>query len=326
MTVPALRVAFAGLAHSHPYTDAENLRAQGALVVAVHDADAGVAAAFGERFGAAVAPSPDALAEVGADLVIATPRWDEAVSILRAVTGPDASAPVFLNKTVAATPAQVSAFSAAVADARVAVGTSSVLRFAPGVVMLAEQVAADRAAGAEVLAVRVHAQHDAAAFRLPGREWQDDPERGGGTLVTVGVHAWEMVDAVLPGAVLAAPAGATRRITGSGTRSEDVGVVCGLLEAPRAESAAPGAERIPVQALITGVPGPDAYRIEVVTSAGVRTADLDVDDANEALGFAGLVRALRVAAPRGRTVAPWSAAEAVVRNTVAAALAAREGR
>lgn len=319
MTVPALRVAFAGLAHSHPYTDAENLRAQGALVVAVHDTDADAAAAFGERFGAAVVPSPDALTKVGADLVIATPRWDESVSILRAVTGPDAVAPVFVNKTVAATSAQLATFASAVAEAGVPVGTSSVLRFAPAIVALAEAVAADRAAGAEVLAVRVHAQHDAAAFRLPGREWQDDPARGGGTLVTVGVHAWEMVDAVLPGAVLTAPAGTTRRVAWSPTRSEEAGVVTGILELR-------GAPSIPVQALITGVPGADAYRIEVVTSAAVRAAELDVDDANEALGFAGLVRALRGAASAGRAVAPWSAAEIVVRNTVVAALAAREGR
>lgn len=319
MTVSAFRVAFAGLAHSHPYADAENLRAQGAVVVAVHDTDADAAAAFGERFGVTVVPSPDALTKVGADLVIATPRWDESVSILRALTGPDAVAPVFVNKTVAATSAQLAAFASAVAEAGVPVGTSSVLRFAPAVVALAEVVAADRAVGAEVLAVRVHVQHDAAAFRLPGREWQDDPARGGGTLVTVGVHAWEMVDAVLPGAVLTAPAGTTRRVAGSSTRSEEAGVVSGML---RLQGTLP----IPVQALVTGVAGPDAYRIEVVTSAGMRTADLDVDDANEALGFAGLVRALRVAAPRGRTVAPWSGAEIVVRNTVAAALAARDDR
>ncbi|ALX66113.1 hypothetical protein [Microbacterium sp. XT11] len=338
----ALRVAFAGLAHSHPFTDAQNVLAQGGEVVAVHDADPAAAAGFAGRFDAVVAPSTEALASYGADLVIATPRWDETVPALRGLTGADAAAPVFVNKTVAATPAQVSAFAAAVADAHVAVGTSSVLRFAPAVVALAEAVAADRAAGAEVLAVRVHAQHDAAAFRLPGREWQDDPERGGGTLVTVGVHAWEMVDAVLPGAALVAPSGSTRRIAGSATRSEDLGVVCGMLEVPGAavtSRAAPPAvpastagrvasavERIPVQVLVSGVPGPDAYRIEVVTAAGVRAADLDVDDANESLGFAGLVRALRAAAGDGRAAAPWSEAEVVVRNTVTAAMAAREGR
>lgn len=155
---------------------------------------------------------------------------------------------------------------------------------------------------------------------LRERGWQDDPERGGGTLVTVGVHAWEMVDVLLPGAALVAGSGWTRTRAGSETASEDAAGVDGHLRLPDAE------REVPVQVLVTGTPGPDAYAVDVVTAAGIRSLSLDVDDANEALGFRGLIRALLDAAPRGVAVAPWAEARVVVENTVLAAGIARGDR
>lgn len=312
MTGSALRVAFAGLAHSHPSTDAANVRALGAEVVAVHDTDAHASAEFALRFGGAAVGSAQELRALRPDLVIATPRPQEIVPLLRALSPDAGDAPVFLNKVIAATIGQLAARDRAIAAGRSAVGTSSPLRFAPALTAFAAQVAA-----AEVLSIRVRAQHDNAAFQLPGRAWQDDPQLGGGTLVTVGVHAWEMLDVVLPGAELRAARGWTRRSTGSTTRSEDAAGVSGLLRV------AGRADEVPVEVLVSGVPGPDAYAVELVTASGIRSVVLPMEDPNESLGFHGLVGALLGAAARGEVVAPWSRARTVVANTIRAAESAR---
>ncbi|MFJ6533471.1 hypothetical protein [Microbacterium sp. NPDC091662] len=315
MTGTPLRVAFAGLAHSHPYSDAANVRALGAEVVGVHDADARAAEEFALRFGGAGVASVDALRALRPDLVIATPRPHEVGGFLRVLGGGEA--PVFVNKAIAATEARLAETDSALAASSVSVGTSSVLRFAPALAALAGQVAGD-----EVLALRVHAQHDNAAFQRPDRAWQDDPQRGGGTAVTVGVHAWEMVDVLLPGAALVSGSGWRRTRPGSTTASEDAAGIDGRLRVP-------GAEReVPVQVLVTGTPGADAYAVDVVTAAGIRSISLDVgggqgEGPNETLGFRDLIRALLDAAPRGLTVAPWHEARAVVANTIRAAGIAR---
>lgn len=315
MSGTPLRVAFAGLAHSHPYTDAANVRALGAEVVGVHDADTAAAGEFAARFGGVVVASLEELAVLRPDLVIATPRPHEVAPFLRSLGG--GVAPVFVNKVIAATEAQLAEVDRALAASSVAVGTSSVLRFAPALSALAAQIAPFLQTLDDVLALRVHAQHDNAGFRVPARSWQDDPQQGGGTAVTVGVHAWEMVDVLLPGATLVSGSGWTRVRRGSSTVSEDAAGIDGLLRVP-------GAQRdVPVQVLVTGTPGPDAYTLEVVTADGIRALALDVDDANTELGFHGLIRALLDAAAHGATVAPWTSARAVVANTIHAADIAR---
>ena len=314
MTDSPRRVAFAGLAHSHPYTDAGNLLLLGAEVVGVHDPDAQLASAFAVRFGGVVAASLIELRALGADVVIATPRPWECVPFLRALTADGATAPVFFNKVVAATSRQFADWERSVDAATVPVGTGSVLRFAPALERLVLAVGSD-----EILGIRVLAQHDNAAFQSPGRDWQDDPARGGGTLVTVGVHAWEMLDRVLPGAVLAGGGGWTRRRTGSTTRSEDAGGIDGILRV------AGSGRAVPVQVLVTGVPGADAYTVQVVTARGIHSVELDVSDPLEALGFAGFIRTLLTESVAGGVAAPWAHARTVVDNTIRAAEIARAG-
>lgn len=312
MTGTPLRVAFAGLAHSHPYTDATNVRALGAEAVGVHDADAVAAGEFAARFGGAAVASVGELEALRPDLVIATPRPHEVGPFLLALGG--WQAPVFVNKVIAATAAQLAEVDRALVASSVPFGTSSVLRFAPALRALVREITVD-----DVLALRVHAQHDNEAFQVPDRAWQDDPQLGGGTAVTVGVHAWEMLDVLLPGAVLVSGSGWTRTRDGSATTSEDAAGIEAVLRVP-------GAEReVPVQVLVTGVPGADAYAVEVVTATGIHSVALDADgdDANAALGFHGLIRALLDAAPHGATVAPWHEAQTVVANTIRAAEIAR---
>lgn len=315
------RVAFAGLAHSHPYTDAAGVLALGGEIAGVYDDDAEAATSFARRFGGAAVDSAEALTGLGPDVIIVTVRPDDAAGLIGRLAEGRGGRPVpmFANKVVAATLGQLEAWDQAATASPGPVGTASVLRFAPALMEFSAVLAEE-----ELLAIRVHVQHDNVAFFEPGRSWQDEPRSGGGTLVTVGVHAWEMIDTVLPGAELCGASGWTRRRVASATRSEDAAGIVGALR-PCGESTSAGSRRqeIPVQVLVTGVPGPDCYVIEAFTANGVHELRLDVDDALEALGFRGLIRAVLAEAAEGRVHAPWPTTRRVLQNCVTAAQAAR---
>src|SRR5690606_24217140 len=105
------------------------------------------------------------------------------------------------------------------------VGTASVLQFAPAIVSLSEHVNASTVRG-----VRVLAQHDIGMFLEPDRKWQDTPTEGGGTLVTVGYHAWAMVNGVFPGASAVEVAGRRFLSPGSQSSSEEYAELSCMLE------------------------------------------------------------------------------------------------
>lgn len=311
-----LRIAFAGLAHSHPFTDAANLRAlrdQGEKIdfVAAYDSDASMLSEFADRFAIAPVTSLDELAKAGPDLVVATPRPDEIVHtadfLLRGT-----EAQLFFNKVVAATDEQLTRWNEAISGAPDRVGTSSVLRFAPAIVEIAERVDATM-----VQAVRVLAQHDISMFLAPDRAWQDDPATGGGTLVTIGTHAWEMIDRVFPGAdVDNDVSGWIRRSPNSRSSSEDGAAMSGTFVLP-------DGTRIPYSIVIGGSPGPEIFSIDVFTSTELLRADLEHPGPDHSLGYAELARALISRTPQGLATAPWSSAHTVVRNTIRTAQALR---
>jgi len=300
-------VAFAGAAHSHPFADAANLIARGAAVTGVWEADdADRRRDFATRFGATEHDTLDRLLADRPDLVVATPRTPRAPAVMAACSA--AGVPVFFNKTVAASADALTTFDAAAASG-VRVASSSVLRFAPAVVSFAAGLA-----GSRVRAVEVVAQHDIAGFLVPERAWQDDPASGGGTLVSIGVHAVDLVDAVLPASEGAALAGATLVDAHAAagdlpTRSEAVAVV-------RAVTAG----GVPVTATVSGVPGPDRYAVRVVADDGLHELALgDGDD----LGYAGLADALIRFATAGPAPVPWHRTSAGYRLLLAAATRAR---
>lgn len=282
-------VAFAGAAHSHPFADAANLIARGAEVTGVWEPDdAARRSDFATRFGGRERDTLGGLLADRPDLVVATPRTPRAGTVLTACAA--AGIPVFFNKTVATSPDTLTSFDAA-AEAGARFASSSVLRFAPPVAAFAAELG-----GPRVRAVEVIAQHDIAGFLVPERAWQDDPVVGGGTLISIGVHAVDLVDAVLPSGAVPALAAATvvdahRSGGGRPTRSEAVAVV-------RARMAG----GIPLTVTVCGVPGPDRYALRVVADDGLHELTLgDGDD----LGYAGLADALMAFAAGGPAPAPW---------------------
>lgn len=312
-----IRVAFAGLAHSHPFTDATNLLAlpdasMPVELVGVFDADEALLHSFTERFHCRAVDSLDALTKLAPDLVIVTARPHETVHFAEMLLR-NTAAQLFFNKVVAANEQQLAAWEKAISVDPLRVGTASVLRFAPRLEELADAVA-----GADIWGIRVLAQHDLAMFLTEDRRWQDDPERGGGTLVTAGIHGWEMVGTTLPGAELTGDvAGWIHRSPDSRSRSEETAHLSGTLTLPA------GTE-VPFAMTVTGTPGPEVYAIDVFTSAGTHSVSLSFPNPSDSLGFRELTAKLISHTQRGVSAAPWASARTIVTNTTRAAQALRE--
>lgn len=297
-----MRIAFAGVAHSHPFADAANLVARGVTIAGVWDADdPSRRAGFAERFGAVVHGRLDDLLATAPDAVVVTVRTARAIEVALACA--DAGVPAFFNKTVAACPADLERWADLPPALRF---TSSVLRFAPELAEFAASLA-----GTGLRAIEVHAQHDIAGFLVGDRTWQDDPDGAGGTMINIGLHAWEMIDVLLPGGE-AEILSATRVRGAVATSSEVLGSVHARID------------DIPVSVMISGVAGADRYAVLAWTDEGIRELVLP-DDLN-GLGYGAtadaIVRLVRdAAAPVGplRTLA-------VYRNAIASADAARGRR
>jgi predicted dehydrogenase len=292
------RVAFAGVAHSHAFADAENLRARGAQLVSVWDADDRVAAAeFRRRFPVADRPTLDALLDDRPDVVVVTARTHRAAAIARRCR--DARTPAFFNKTVAADHAGIDAWTDAAGAPRF---TASVLRFAPGLVRFAHELGDDR-----VHALDIVVQQDIAGFLRPGRTWQDDPAGAGGTLVNVGIHAWEMFDVLLPGVRVDVLSGST--LEHPMTASELIGTVHG-----RADSTA-------VSVTVSGVAGPARYAVRALTDTGFRSLELATDP--DSLGYGALADGILTLAADRTPLITDERSRVVCANTVEAARLAR---
>lgn len=294
-----VRVAFAGVAHTHAFADAENLRARGARLVSMWDADDPSAATeFSRRFDVPARPDVAALLADRPDVVVVTVRTPRAAIVSAACSA--ANVPAFFNKTVAADECALERWADSGGAPRY---TTSVLRFAPALRRLADELRDVR-----IRAVDIVAQHDISAFLHAVRRWQDDPAGAGGTLINIGIHAWEMLDVLLPDArarILSARAARGA----SPTASE-------LFATVHAEVA-----QTTVSVTVSGVPGPDHYAVRALTDDGLRCVRLATDA--RALGYDGaaegivrLARTLEPAVEEGRTLAVYA-------NTLAAARIAR---
>ncbi|UNK70697.1 hypothetical protein [Microbacterium sp. H1-D42] len=293
----APRVAFAGAAHSHAFSDARNLRALGAEIIGLWDVDdPSRAADFCAEFEVSAVADRDRLF-TEADLIVSTVRTPRAAELALVVA--ESRTPAFFNKTVASTPAAYAEWTAAGSAPRF---TSSVLRFAPKLVALAEQIA-----GGQLRTLDVRVQHSIAALLEP-RSWQDELTGAGGTLVNFGVHAWEMVDVLLPGGRAEILDGSAAR-EGLPTASEAHGTVRARIGT------------VEVNVSVSGVDGTDVYAVRAVTDRGVRVVELAPGAAE--LGYHGAADAMLELARGGTPAVSAARTAAVYANVFAAAQTAR---
>ncbi|MFI5717207.1 hypothetical protein [Nocardia sp. NPDC051750] len=297
-----MRIGFAGVAHSHPFSDARNARSLGVSDLAVWDADDHSRRAdFVREWSATEYETLTGLLDWGPDVVIVTPRPRRIAAVVAAVL--DRGVACFLNKVPAASPAALADLDAAVGTRSGRFLTSSVLRFAPGLRAFAGELE-------RPIAVHVSVRHGIDIFTTPERRWQDDPADGGGTAVSMGLHAWEMLDTVL-GHAITPLGGVTAWVPDSRTISENVVTVHALTDGG-----------IPVSVDIVGAGTDEGYEVVVHTETGVHRISLSGSDD---LGYIDCLRAVLAMAQGAPSPVPWERSRAVVRTTLAAAQLARAG-
>ncbi|GAA2206691.1 Gfo/Idh/MocA family oxidoreductase [Nonomuraea monospora] len=284
-----MRIALAGLATSHPYTDARTLSRHAELVVWEQDQ---------ERLARFTAEHPQAkvaagLAEVlagqldGVVLTVPNPQVPQALAeVLK--TG----LPCFVNKPAAASRAQLDQLDRLPIHDRVLSG--SVLRFAPS-------FAGTRVERDEVLAVRATVRHDVGLWADGYNAWQDTPGEGGGTMVTMGIHGVELLVALLgPDVRLVGAAGARRHYTT--LRSEDTGVM-----ALRWDDGITGSVEI------LGVSESESYSVTLHKRDGSETIVIEGgDDPVRGLGYEGTIEAFLAMVGGAPSPVPWAETRAVL--------------
>ncbi|MBQ0906197.1 Gfo/Idh/MocA family protein [Micromonospora sp. U21] len=283
-----MRIALAGLATSHPYTDARALRDHADLVVWEPDPQR-LARFRAEQPEVAVVPDLAALLATRPDGVVLTVPTPEVPDALAQVLA--RGLPCFVNKPAAATLGQLDRLERVVQRAPELVLTSSVLRFAPDFV--AFDVPRD-----EVLSVRATVRHDVGLWATGYNPWQDDPAVGGGTLVMMGLHGVELLVALLGPAVrLVGAAGAVRRHRG--LRSEDTGLL-----ALQWDDGVLGAVEV------LGVSEGEAYEVTVHTGGGEQRVVLR--GGPDQLGYRATIDAFLGMVRGGPSPVPWAQTRAVL--------------
>ncbi|MEU8105227.1 Gfo/Idh/MocA family oxidoreductase [Nonomuraea muscovyensis] len=290
-----MRIVLAGLATSHPFTDARTLARHAELVVWEPDPER-LRRFTGEHPTAVVASSLAEALATGPDGVVLTVPNPQVPEALAAVLGTGAAC--FVNKPAAATRGQLERLDRLPIHDRVMSG--SVLRFAPA-------FAGTTVDPAEVLSVRATVRHDVGMWATGYNAWQDTPGEGGGTMVTMGVHGVELLVALLgPDVRLVGAAGARRHYTT--LRSEDAGVM-----------ALRWANGVTGTVEIIGVSEEESYSVTLHRRDSSETVVIEGgDDPIKGLGYEGTIAAFLGMVAGGPSPVPWAQTRAILDVLVSA--------
>jgi predicted dehydrogenase len=180
--------------------------------------------------------------------------------------------------------------------------TSSVLRFAEPVRRLRAELDP-----ADVLSAHVRVRHDVGRWQDGSTPWQDDPEVGGGLVVTMGIHGIELLASVLgPGFSPASCVVARRRYLR--LRSGDVASI-----ALRWSNGTLGTVDV------LGVAESEGYELRVETLDGPREIRLDSTGSDDPLGYRQTVEHFLAMVEDGApSPVPWAETRAILAALVAA--------
>ncbi len=250
------RIGMVGLGLSHPYTFAQVLRDLGAQPAYVWDPDPAKVADFAAQYGADPCESPEAIAAMQPDGVlvcgVASDHLAHALPFLRA------GVPTFIDRPLAVDRGDLVAIIQAADQGRTPWFSTSILRYAAAFDPLREALANESLG--TVLGATVTICHSIEAYLRPENTWQDEPERGGGTLMTMGQHALDLLASTL-GTGWGLPHAVTARRRFLASRSEDTAAITLLyLDG-----------RIATMNLISGSSA-HGYSITLFGSHGTRTA------------------------------------------------------
>lgn len=307
-------IAFAGLATSHPFTDAASVLSRHPHArIHVWEREHERLNEFLLKFPSSTVHNDlESLAKVANDGVIVTVRPPEAAATVSAfvVSG----VPLFINKPAAATLEQLAALDPVVRPISSRVLTSSVLRFAQPLVDVRAGLNTER-----VLSARATVRHDVGRWLRGSTAWQDEVLVGGGSIVTIGIHGIELLVSILGSDVEVVSAESSIRLL-AGLKSEDVATI-GL----RWRNGVLGTVDL------VGVAANETYALTIETADGPISIELPAADddpfgyANAVDAFLGMVADFRagyeVCSPVG-----WDETYAILHGVATAALLAHPRR
>lgn len=265
-----MRFAVIGLAYSHPYTYTQILQRTGHAITHVWDDVAERLAEFSAKFGVPAVADPAAIPAGATDGVICTHRLPERID--QAVAFLEKGIPTYTSKPAATSLAQLEKIAAVVRRTGTPWFSTSVLRFAPAVLGLKSYL--EKGKAGTLIQVRGTSCHFISHYMEDPGIWQDDPKRGGGSIINMGIHALEMLSVLVGPRVRKVWCRAGRRHHLE-SLSEDAAVV-GL----EWEDGLPGMIEVPC-----GVKG-ESFGVEVFGREAILKCSIPKGDIQEASGAA----------------------------------------
>lgn len=288
-----MKIAIAGLANSHPFTDARHLRElreDAGFIVADPDPER-VERFLEEQPGSVAVATVEEMLEHSPSAAIVTVPPTAVGDIVEAFLA--AGVPTYVCKPAAVTSEQFRRLEALVQGREQLFFTTSVLRYASAAAELP----------GEVGFAHVVAEHHIDYWREPGSRWQDDPEVGGGLVPMMGVHAFELLEHLL---------GPTMRVTSCTTiRIRDDGA---LASPDLATGTAANDYGLLASFEVDGLAEGQRYAMELSTDESTHRIQLgEGADPFGSLTVARIVAAMAEGAP---SPLPWERTRAVLRAVV----------
>lgn len=216
----SMNIAVVGLAFSHPYSYTQILQRMGHHVTHVWDDMPERLAEYAARFGVAPVASISDIPVAELDGVIVTGRLPERVD--HAIHFLEHGLPVYASKPMATSLTQVERLVETVRRTGSPYFSTSVLRYAPALASLHNHLEAGRLG--TLVSARATSAEDVSMYMREPNRWQDDPALGGGSIITMGLHALEMLVVLLGPNIRRVWCRATRRVHMQST-SEDVALI-----------------------------------------------------------------------------------------------------
>jgi len=188
-----MKFAVVGLAYSHPYTYTQILQRTGHTITHVWDDVPERLAEFSEKFGVPAVADPAGIPTAGLDGVICTHRLPERLD--QAVMFLEKGVPTYTSKPAATSLDQLEKITTAVRRTGTPWFSTSVLRYAPAVLSLKAYLEKGKAGA--LIQVRATSCHYISHYMQEPGIWQDDPRRGGGSIINMGIHALEMLSVLV---------------------------------------------------------------------------------------------------------------------------------
>lgn len=295
-----MRIAFAGLATSHPFALARLATRARDLELSVWDSHQSSVRRFASEFPARRHSSARSLLSDSPDVVIVSVRPQHSAVVVGSVL--ESGAACYHSKVASANLDQLEALDRVVSPQPERYLGGSVLRFAPALQTLGP------ARGAARLDVLV--KHDIGFFLDATRAWQDDPAEGGGTAISLGVHGWEIASAILGEPFTAQ--GGTTSLDYHASRSEDGASLRAISRSGTL-----------VEVTIVGAADSEEYRAEIHTEDGSQAVVLGGGDEDVSLGYEATTEAILALGDGAPSPVDWALARNVIETGIVTAQLAR---